>query len=71
MTEAHHRTAQHRPDLADILLQLAEAQQVLSYAPLEPNQRRHWVQHCQQLEHRLARKLSQKRSESSALPTGL
>lgn len=66
-----HRTALQRPDLADILLQLAEAQQVLSYAPLEPNQRRHWVEHCQQLEHRLARKHRQKRPESSVLPTGL
>ena len=61
-----HRTAQHRPDLTNILLPLAEAQQKLSYAPLNSNQRRHWVQRWQQLERRLARKHNQKCSESSA-----
>ena len=66
-----HRTAQHRPDLSDILLPLAEAQQELSYAPLNPKQRRHWVQRWQELERRLARKHNQKRSQSSAPPTGL
>ena len=66
-----HRTAQHRPDLSDILLPLAEAQQELSYAPLNPKQRRHWVQRWKELERRLARKHNQKRSQSSALPTGL
>jgi len=66
-----HRTAEHRPDLSDILLPLAEAQQELSYAPLNPKQRRHWVQRWQELERRLARKHNQKRSQSSAPPTGL
>ena len=59
-----HRTAEQKPELANILWALAQAQQELSYAQLSSNQRRQRVRLWHQLERSLARQSKQKLSRA-------